>query len=50
MNELYKAIPAFQNINDPFFDEYDYTVFGNFGLFLEDVVQYYENGMSLFIS
>jgi hypothetical protein len=45
VSELYSSIAEFKKINDPFFDNYDYTVFGCFGQFLEDIVQYHDMGM-----
>jgi len=44
VKDLYEAIPEFHEINDPVFDDFSATVYGCFGLFLEDVVQYYTNG------
>lgn len=37
VKELYLHIPEFDTANDHFFDEFDYTVFGSFGLFIEDL-------------
>jgi len=39
VQRLYEAVPEFKQTNDPFFDEFDYTVYGCFGQFLEDLVQ-----------
>jgi len=39
VKRLYEAIPEFKKVNDPFFDAFDHTVYGNFGLFLDDLVQ-----------
>lgn len=44
VKSLYETIPEFKKINDPFFDDFDYTVYGCFGQYLDDVAQVYKHG------
>jgi len=41
VEQIYKEFPEFKRVNNPIFDKYDFTVFGNFAAYLEDVVQIY---------
>jgi hypothetical protein len=43
VRDLYSAFPVFKKHNDPFFDNYDTTVFGSFGLFLKDMANFFKH-------